>query len=250
MGPSARRSPLDDGEQAVQERVLRVPGLETGRGAEVVGRRVDGLAARERRDHLRRPVTKPERRHVDERAVVGLEREAQVELEDAVAPEQRPVTAPGQHLAAQPRALEVPARDRCGDARAVRHGADLLHAADRDLQRHEKDSIHWSIPCLSLGSPPVAGLPPLCLGRTLGEYYPPFTAALAAVPALGLLDDQPVRDVVLEDVGDVGHRLAADALGRDLLDVAEPDVRVRVRASRPPSATGEPGPAPRCTTRR
>src|SRR5262249_53371346 len=47
------------GEEAVQEHVLRVPGLETGRGPEVVGRGVDALAARECRDHCRRPVTKP-----------------------------------------------------------------------------------------------------------------------------------------------------------------------------------------------
>src|SRR6185436_1838338 len=34
------------GEEAVQEGVLLVPGLEPGRGAEVVGRRVDGLTTR------------------------------------------------------------------------------------------------------------------------------------------------------------------------------------------------------------
>src|SRR4051812_9944849 len=42
-----------DGEQAIQERVLRVPGLEARGGPEIVGRRVDALAARDRRDHLR-----------------------------------------------------------------------------------------------------------------------------------------------------------------------------------------------------
>src|SRR5450432_3227677 len=83
------------GEQAIEERVLRVPRLEPGRAPEVVRRGIDGLAPRERRDHFGRPVTKPERRHVDEGAVVGLEREAQVELEDAVTPEERPVTPPG-----------------------------------------------------------------------------------------------------------------------------------------------------------
>src|SRR4030095_13261747 len=121
-----------DGEEAVQERVLRVPGLEAGRSPEVVGRGIDVLAARERRDHFRRPVTKPERGHVDESAVVGLERDTQVELEDPVSSEQRPVTATGQHLSTQPRALEVPARYRCSDAGTVRHGADLLDADDRD----------------------------------------------------------------------------------------------------------------------
>src|SRR5207245_1418322 len=132
------------GEKAIQERVLRVPGLEAGRGAEVVGRGVDARATRERRDHFRRPVTKPERRHVDEGAVVGLECEAQVELEDAVSPEERPITAAGQHLSAQPRALEVAARYRCSDARTVRHCADLLCARDRDLQGHQQTGIHSS----------------------------------------------------------------------------------------------------------
>src|ERR1700687_51651 len=79
------------GEDAIQECVLRVPGLEAWRGPEVVRRGVDPLAPRERRDHFRRPVTKPERRHVDEGAVVGLERDAEVELEDAVCAEERPI---------------------------------------------------------------------------------------------------------------------------------------------------------------
>src|ERR1019366_2481744 len=73
------------GEEAIQERVPRVARLEAGRGPEVVGRGVDALAARDRRDHFRRPVTEPERRHVDECAVVRPERDAQVELQNAVA---------------------------------------------------------------------------------------------------------------------------------------------------------------------
>ena len=89
-------------DQTIQERVLRVRRLETGRRPEVVGGGIDALAARERRDHLGRPVTKPERGHVYERTVVGLQRHVQVELEDAVSSEQRPVTAAGQHLSAEP----------------------------------------------------------------------------------------------------------------------------------------------------
>jgi len=38
-------------------------------------------------------VSKPERCHVNEGAVVGLERDAQVELEDAVFAEERPRSA-------------------------------------------------------------------------------------------------------------------------------------------------------------
>jgi len=39
---------------------------------------------------------------VYKRTVVGLQRHVQVELEDAVSSEQRPVTAAGQHLSAEP----------------------------------------------------------------------------------------------------------------------------------------------------
>ena len=49
---------------------------------------------------------------------------------------------------------------------------------------------------------------------------------LRGLAPLALLREQPVGDVVLVDVADVGDRLAPDALGRDLLDVAEPDIRV------------------------
>lgn len=41
------------------------------------------------------------------------------------------------------------------------------------------------------------------------------------------LHDQVVGDVVLVDVGDVGHRLCADLLGGDILHVVEPDVRIQ-----------------------
>src|SRR2546426_1659078 len=89
-------------------------------------------------------VTDPLERHVNEGAVVGLEREAQVELDHAVSPEERPITAAGQHLSAQPRALEVAARYRCVDARTVRHCADLLWPDDCDLQGHQQTGIHSS----------------------------------------------------------------------------------------------------------
>ena len=79
-GPRGTTIARRHGEQSIQERVLRVSGLEPRRGAEVVSRRVYCLAARERRNHFGWPMSKPERRHVDERAIVRLERRAQVEL--------------------------------------------------------------------------------------------------------------------------------------------------------------------------
>src|SRR5260221_3705490 len=100
------------GEESIQERVLRVAGLEAWSGPEVVRRGVHALAPRERRDHFGWPVTKAERCHVDEGAIVGLEGDTQVELEDAVPSEERPVAAAGQHLSTQSRAVEMASRDR------------------------------------------------------------------------------------------------------------------------------------------
>ena len=106
---------------------------------------IDALASRYRGNHVRRSVAEPERGHVDEGAVVGLQRHAQVELEDAVAAEKRPVAASGEHLSAQPRALEGPVPDRGGQASTVRYGAELLYGADCDAQ-----SSTTGNPCVSL----------------------------------------------------------------------------------------------------
>src|SRR6185503_79969 len=64
-----------------------------------------------------------------------------VELEDAISSEERPVTAPGQHLSAEPRTLEVTARDWGSHAGAEGYGADPLYAADGNLQRHQQAEI-------------------------------------------------------------------------------------------------------------
>src|SRR5580765_5027199 len=82
-----------DGDEAVQEGVGGLRGLEARRGAKVIGRRVDRLAASDRRHHFRWSMTQAERLHRDERAVVGPEREAKVQLEDAVRPQEEPVRA-------------------------------------------------------------------------------------------------------------------------------------------------------------
>src|SRR5262245_15061246 len=95
-----------DRDEAVQEGVLRCCRLEARRRAEVVRRRIDPLATRESGEDLGRAVTETERRHVDERAVVGGEGEAQIELEDAVAPEERPVAAAREDDAAEARPFE------------------------------------------------------------------------------------------------------------------------------------------------
>src|SRR5260221_11612602 len=75
-------------DEAIQERVRGVCGLEARRGAKVVGRRIDRLAASDGRHHVRRSMSQAERSHRDERAVVGPERDAKIHLEDAVPPEE------------------------------------------------------------------------------------------------------------------------------------------------------------------
>src|SRR5258705_11407385 len=73
-----------DGNETIQERVCGMRGLEPWRGPKVVGRGINRLAACDGRDHFRRTVAYPERSHRDERAVLGPQRGAQVQLEDAV----------------------------------------------------------------------------------------------------------------------------------------------------------------------
>ena len=75
---------------------------------------------------------------MDQRSVVGLERDAQVELQHSVGPEQGPVSPTGQHLAPEPGALELSTRDRRDHPRTVRDGSDLLRAGDHDLKGHQQ----------------------------------------------------------------------------------------------------------------
>src|SRR5206468_12937822 len=56
-----------------------------------------------------------------------------------------------------------------------------------------------------------------------------------------LLLDHLIREIVLVDVGDVRHRLPADLLRRDQLDVVEPDVGVEAALGRGPA---QPSDAP------
>src|SRR5258708_17050664 len=82
-----------DGNETIQERVRGMRGLEPWRGPKVVGRGINRLAAFDGRDPFRRTVAEPERSHRDERDVVGPQRGAQLQLEDAVRSKQQPVGA-------------------------------------------------------------------------------------------------------------------------------------------------------------
>src|SRR5215475_8011526 len=91
----------------VQKGVRRVCGLEPRRGAKVVRGRIDGFAADDCGNDFWGPVTQAERSHRDERAVVSLERDAKVHLQDTVRPEQLPVGASArQDPSTKTRALE------------------------------------------------------------------------------------------------------------------------------------------------
>src|SRR5512138_193287 len=75
-GGAAR--PRGDADDAIEPGVARVAGLEPRRRAHVVERRLDRLARGEAADDLRRAVPHAPVRHVDERAVVRLDRIARV----------------------------------------------------------------------------------------------------------------------------------------------------------------------------
>lgn len=82
-------------------------------------------------------MTEAEGGHADQGAVVGLERDSQIELENGVGPREGPVTA-AQNLAAQARAFECTARNGRYDARSMRHSADLLGRRDENLKHHQE----------------------------------------------------------------------------------------------------------------
>ena len=86
--------PTRYGHQTIKKRVRRVGGFEPDRGSKVVPIRIHVLAATEGRDHIRWSVPQAKGTHRDQRAVVGPERRAEVELEDAVGSNQQPVRAP------------------------------------------------------------------------------------------------------------------------------------------------------------
>src|SRR3977135_2928416 len=87
--PVSTNLPSSDGEQPVQEGVFRFGSLETRHRSKVGS-------------SWRSVVPDALKRHVDERAVVGLERDAEVELGDAVRAFDCPVVAAWEHIAAKP----------------------------------------------------------------------------------------------------------------------------------------------------
>ena len=118
-------------------------GLEPRGGPKVVMRRIDSFVASKRRHDFSRSVTQAERSHRDERAVVGPERRAKVQFEDAIRSEKEPVRARArQNDASKARTFEIAARQRDGPTRAMRHGTDVLWHAHLNVQRHQQLRVH------------------------------------------------------------------------------------------------------------
>src|SRR5205807_7631803 len=73
-----------DGDDAIQERVCFRRSLEPRQGSKVVARGVDDLSTAEGGNGVSRAMTQPLKGHVDQRMIVCLQRDAQVQLENTV----------------------------------------------------------------------------------------------------------------------------------------------------------------------
>src|SRR5207248_11398266 len=99
-----------DGKKLIEEGVLRRGGLKTWHRTEVVVRIVAHAG----------------KRHVNQFAVVGLERDPQIERERSVLVSGNPVAAASEHLAAEALAFERAAGDREDRERALRRRANVM----------------------------------------------------------------------------------------------------------------------------
>src|SRR5262249_40270883 len=93
-----------DRDDAIQECVFLGRGLQSRQRSKVIAGGIDGFSTAERRNCSRRPVAQPLKPHINQRMIVSLERNAQVELQNAVGAQQQPVPTPRQNLAAESRA--------------------------------------------------------------------------------------------------------------------------------------------------
>src|SRR5947207_4004477 len=132
-GPIRSDFAAPDGEQMVQECVLRSGSLEAKPRAEV--RRARGGI-----------VPDAVKCRMNQHAILRLQREARVELEHAVRPFDRPIVAARQDLATQTRAFEGTSDDRKGDAPAIRDGTDVLDGGRGQTEREERLKSHGALP--------------------------------------------------------------------------------------------------------
>src|SRR3989442_1296191 len=134
-----------DGDDAIQECVRFRRGLEPRQGSKVVARGVDAPSAAEGGNSVGRAMTQPLKGHVDQRTVVCLQRDAQVQLENAVGAQQQPVTSSRKNRAAQPRAFEVPSRDRHDATNAKGYRPELFRRSGGDFHRHQWSRRHGGL---------------------------------------------------------------------------------------------------------
>src|SRR5580704_9123027 len=80
--------------------IARGAGFEEGGAAEIIAAGLNRPAGGERRHHLGRTVAQRQVTDIDQRAVVGLQRIARLELRHAIAAQDLPIGAARQHLAA------------------------------------------------------------------------------------------------------------------------------------------------------
>src|SRR6266853_5329531 len=114
------RLPHSHREQAIEERVLRRGCLEAGQRAEIVVRIVEHASEC----------------HVDQRAVVGLERHSEIELARTIGGRGHPIGA-AEDDSAQALAFKRPTRNRKDRERAMRRWTDLLWRSGREMQAHQ-----------------------------------------------------------------------------------------------------------------
>src|SRR5258706_3651142 len=134
VGASLTNTDCDD---AIQECVRFRRCLESRHCSKVVTRGIDDLSTAERGDHVRRPVTQPLKGHIDQRMIVCLQGDAQIQLQDPVRAEQQPITSSRQNPPAKPRAFEITSRDRHEATDAVGYRTDPLRRSGDDFHRHE-----------------------------------------------------------------------------------------------------------------
>src|SRR5258708_25577009 len=115
-----------DRDGAVEPAVFLRRRLEDRRGAEVILRRVDRVAPVEALDHRSWSVAEAAIGHADEVPVIGLEGEADIELQGAIGPRQDPVGAALLDGALELRPLEAATGDHGDPALAERRLAEVL----------------------------------------------------------------------------------------------------------------------------
>src|SRR5580693_7075680 len=118
-----------NGKKPVQEGVLRVSRLEAWERPEI-------------RRSIRSVIAYAFERHVNERPVVRLQRDPQVELEDPVGALEHPVAAAREHLAAKPVALERASDDREREASTARSLPDVLRGRGAEPKSHQGTRTH------------------------------------------------------------------------------------------------------------